>query len=228
MRVKLVACELTTLGFVFATLVAASNAPAVSQYYYLDPHQIDLTMLLPPPPDMNSAQERLDQQQVASAVAGRSQAQLAQAEEDAMRNVFFFAKSVGPGFDAQDLPVTTRFFSRVGSDLERLIDQAKLFWERPRPSGALKARGSYPSGHAAFGATAAILLSQLIPSKRDQIFGQARMFAENRILLGVHYPSDVAAGWTAGTVAAYAMMRDPGFQRDELAVRAELQRANFR
>jgi acid phosphatase (class A) len=228
MRVRLVAGELATIGFLFAALVAASAAPDFSQYYYLDPHKLDLTMLLPPPPDMNSAQERLDQQQVASAVADRSQAQLAQAEEDSMRNVFFFSKSVGPGFDAQHLPVTTRFFSRVGSDLERLIDQAKLFWQRRRPNGAMKARGSYPSGHAAFGATAAILLSQFIPSKRDQIFGQARMFAANRILLGVHYPSDVAAGWTAGTVAAYAMMRDPRFQRDALAVRAELQRANFR
>ena len=49
---------------------------------------------------------------------------------------------------------------------------------------------------------AAIVLSLLLPAKRDPIFEQARTFAQNRIILGLHYPSDVASGWTAGTLAA--------------------------
>ncbi|MGB6520094.1 MAG: phosphatase PAP2 family protein [Candidatus Cybelea sp.] len=214
----------------FALLVALfvpAGASASPLFYYLDPRQIDLTALLPPPPDVSSAQERADEEQVAAAVMRRSPAQLYHAEEDSMRTVFFFSKSIGPGFDSARLPLTTRFFSHVRSDVEHLIDQAKTYWERPRPSGAHKARGSYPSGHAAFAAATAILLSQVMPSKRDAIFGQARMFAENRILLGVHYPSDVAAGWTAGTIAAYAMMHDRAFQHDFADVDAELHRASL-
>lgn len=214
----------------FALLVALfvpSGASAGPLFYYLDPRQIDLTALLPPPPDVSSAQERADEEQVTTAVMGRSPAQFLEAEEDSMRSVFFFSKSIGPGFDSARLPGTARFFSHVRSDVERLIDQAKTYWGRPRPNGAQKARGSYPSGHAAFAAATAILLSQLMPSKRDAIFRQAGMFAENRILLGVHYPSDVAAGWTAGTVVAYAMMHDRAFQHDFAEVAAELHRANL-
>ena len=208
-------------------MLAPGAAGGDQRYYYLNPNQLDLTMLLPPPPDAASAQARSDEQQVAAAVAARSQAQLFEAQEESTRSVFFFAPSIGPGFEQTRLPVTARFFSRVQSDISSLIDRAKAYWDRPRPNGEQSGRGSYPSGHAAFAASSAILLSQLIPSKRDPIFVQARVFAENRILLGLHYPSDVASGWTAGTLAVYVMMRDRGFQRDFAAVKAELRRANL-
>ena len=213
---------------VLAATLASSPAPAAApHYYYIDPAQIDLSVLLPPPPDAASAAERSDEEQVAAAVAARSPTQLFEAEEASKRSVFFFAASIGPGFTAAQLPVTARLFLHVRSDVGNLINAAKTYWNRPRPSGAQKRRGSYPSGHAAFAASTAILLSQLIPDKRDAIFAQARTFAENRILLGLHYPSDVASGWTAGTLAAYVMMHDPAFRRDFAAAKAELLRANL-
>jgi acid phosphatase (class A) len=217
-------------AMLFALLVALfaeAGASADQTFYYLDSRQIDLTALLPPPPSMSSAEERADEEEVSAAVRARSQAQLNEAEENSMRTVFFFSKSIGPGFDPERLPVTARFFSHVRSDVEQLVDRAKTYWDRTRPNGTRNARGSYPSGHAAFAAVTAILLSQLMPSKRDAIFHQARIFAENRILLGLHYPSDVAAGWTAGTLAAYAMMRDQTFRHDFAAAAAELERANL-
>jgi acid phosphatase (class A) len=217
------------LLIVFATLLApvAARTHAARPYYYLVPSELDLTSLLPPPPDASSAQETGDEAQVAAAVAARLPSQLSAAKEDSKRTVFLFADSVGPQFTAARLPLTARFFTRVGSDIEQLIDRAKAYWERPRPNGARKHSGSYPSGHAAFAASTAILLSELIPAKRDAIFGEARVFAENRILLGLHYPSDVAAGWTAGTLAVYVMMRNPAFRRDFAAVGAELRRAKL-
>jgi acid phosphatase (class A) len=184
-------------------------------------------VLLPPPPDVASAEQRSDQAQVASAVAGRSPRQFFVAEDESARDVFFYTPSVGAGFTPQRLPVTAAFFARIGSDVKKLVDEGKAYWERPRPDGAEKRRGSYPSGHAAFAAASAIVLAQLVPAKRDTIFTQARTFAENRILLGLHYPSDVASGWTAGTLAAYVMMRDGAFQRDFAAAKAELRRANL-
>jgi acid phosphatase (class A) len=182
-------------------------------------------VFLPPPPDLGSPQQRIDEQALAQAISARRRADYLIAQQTSARTVFFFAPSVGPDFTPDRFPVTAAFFSRIDSDVENLIDVAKAYWERPRPNGAQKRRGSYPSGHAAFAACAAIVLSELLPSKRDAIFTQARTFAENRILLGVHYPSDVASGWTAGTLAAYAMMREPAFLSDFHKARAELRRA---
>jgi len=210
-------------------LLVAAVAPAGARtdepFYYLNPAALDLTVFLPPPPDVSSPMGRADEQQVAAIVAARSRTEMFQAEEEAKRTVFFFEPSIGPGFTEQRLPVTAAFFKRVGSDVRGLVDLAKSYWQRPRPDGG-KQR-SYPSDHAAFGAACAILLGELLPAKRDAVFNQARTFAENRIVLGVHYPSDVASGWTAGTLAAYAMLHNEAFQRDFAAARAELRRANI-
>jgi acid phosphatase (class A) len=212
---------------VILAIALPAGASTGTRFYYVQSNQLDLTELLPPPPDLGSPQARADEEEVAAAVAARSPAQLFEAEEASKRSVFFFAPSIGSGFTAARLPLTARFFAHVGSDVKQLIDEAKLHWNRPRPDGASKARGSYPSGHAAFAASSAIVLGELLPGKRDAIFSQARVFAENRIILGLHYPSDVASGWAAGTLAVFVMMHDRSFRRDFAAVQAELRRANL-
>jgi acid phosphatase (class A) len=218
-------CTRVALLLVFlAALCARGAAKTDAGFHYLDPAQIDLTVWLPPPPDVGSALERDDEERVAAEVATRNSSQFALAKAASQRSVFFFADSIGTQFKPSRFPITDAFFGRVESDVEKLVDLAKVYWGRPRPSGAAKKRGSYPSGHAAFAASTAILLAQLVPCKREQIFGQARTYAENRIVLGLHYPSDVAAGWTAGTVAVFAMMRNPAFERDFAATKAELQK----
>lgn len=219
------AVRAAAIALSLCALVAPTGAPAIETFFYLNPTSLDLTVLLPPPPDANSAQQRSDESQVAAAVAARSRTQLFAAEEASKRSVFFYTPSIGPGFTAERLPVTATFFARVGSDVKGVIGLAKSYWERPRPDGGKKR--SYPSDHAAFAASSAILLGELIPSKRDAVFNQARAFAEDRIILGLHYPSDVASGWTAGTVAVYAMMQNHAFQRDFAAAKAELRKANF-
>jgi acid phosphatase (class A) len=206
---------------------AASPMATVEHYNYLKPGAVDLTVLLPPPPDVESAQQRADEQQVAAAVAGRSRTAFLEAQDQSVRTVFFYVPSVGDGFSPERLPKTAAFFARIGSDVRTLIDGAKRYWERPRPDGAQKRRGSYPSGHAAFAAASAIVLAQLLPDKRDAIFMQARTFAENRILLGLHYPTDIASGWTAGTLAVYAMMHDRTFERDFAVAKRELAQQNL-
>lgn len=87
------------------------------------------------------------------------------------------------------------------------------------------AHSSYPSGHAAFAAICAILLSDMVPEERSALFARARDFDHSRMVVGAHFPTDLAAGRIAGSVAATLMMQNASFQRDYAAARVQLRSA---
>jgi hypothetical protein len=79
----------------------------------------------------------------------------------------------------------------------------KRKFERPRPSfvcpGLMPAFGppahaSFPSGHSLQSWLLSLLLEKTTPCYKDELYWLAERVALNRERLGVHYPSDTAAG----------------------------------
>jgi undecaprenyl-diphosphatase len=93
----------------------------------------------------------------------------------------------------------------------------KAFFDRPRPDlvphEVFVYSGSFPSGHSTMAATTyltlAMLVSSLEPRRRTKalVYGLACAVLVgvgfSRVYLGVHWPSDVLAGWCLG--AAWAL-----------------------
>lgn len=57
-----------------------------------------------------------------------------------------------------------------------------------------KSDWAYPSGHSTVGFAMAIALSRLYPAKAEAILARGYQVGENRVMGGVHHPSDVEAG----------------------------------
>lgn len=93
----------------------------------------------------------------------------------------------------------------------------KMGYDRPRPdltSMSHQFTASFPSGHAMLSAvtflTIGAVLARLAPSRRLKVFSIAGavfltlIVGFSRLYMGVHYPSDILAGWCLG--AAWAML----------------------
>ncbi len=101
---------------------------------------------------------------------------------------------------------------------------AKVFYKVPRPNlvphGAYVYSASFPSGHSTLSAanylTLAVLLASLETERATKalVVGLAFLLVvaigASRVYLGVHWPSDVLAGWTLGAawaLAAWSLLR---------------------
>lgn len=108
----------------------------------------------------------------------------------------------------------------VGTALLALVtsELVKMIYDRPRPDlvshGSYVYSGSFPSGHSMLSAATYLTLAMLIASTEPKrgakrmVFGLAfaLMLAVgfSRVYLGVHWPSDVLAGWSLGAAWSLA------------------------
>jgi undecaprenyl-diphosphatase len=88
----------------------------------------------------------------------------------------------------------------------------KVVTDRPRPSVdpavALPVSDAFPSGHASTAVAAFCLLALLEPRRWALPLAVALALAIglSRIALGVHWTSDVVAGWLLGAAFAFAAL----------------------
>lgn len=106
----------------------------------------------------------------------------------------------------------------AASLVERLsVDLLKSVTERPRPQSPYEAwmppSYAWPSGHSANSLTTMLLIALLaVPAAwRPSAAALALLFAAavglSRVMLGVHWPSDVVGGWAFGLLAVWMTLK---------------------
>lgn len=204
------------------------------------PAAIDAQRLLPPPPAAGSARDTAELDELRHLQAGSTPDQLAAAAyDDRHEDGTIFASVLGPDFDMGKLPATAALLKTVSKAEDAATKEPKAFFHRPRPwiaDASIKtctphkpgpAENSYPSGHSTVGFAMAEVMAALVPEKAQTLLARAAVFAENRLVCGYHYRSDIVAGQEFGTVLAQRLMADPAFQTQMAAARSELQAAHI-
>ncbi len=80
--------------------------------------------------------------------------------------------------------------------------------------GARLRRKRTGRGHAVNARVFAPILADQAPGHREEFLARADRAALNRVISGVHYPSDIAAGKTAGDELYREFRQSPAFRGD--------------
>jgi acid phosphatase (class A) len=222
------------LALAGGAVTAVADTPPPPRYF--DSTTLDLARLLPPAPANDSAETRADLDAMLKIQASRTPAESAHARADAQVSIYRLGDVLGipAGFNEQSLPLTNAMFRKLLNSELSVVGAAKKDFARPRPflleprlQPLLDKPGdpSYPSGHSSWIRAVALVLADMVPERRLQILERANEYARNRVVAGVHYPSDVEAGKLAGTAIAAALYANDDFRRDLESARPELRRA---
>jgi acid phosphatase (class A) len=200
--------------------------------YFTDSAILNVSALLAPPPAADSAISRTELTDVHVAEQTRTSQQVAAARaDDQEQDIFIFRDLFGQDFTAEKLPVTAALSHHIHSDEGLITTPLKTTYARQRPfqfdsslkpvCALNKEPNSYPSGHTVSGYLLAFTLIEMIPEKQVQIMKRVDEYAHNRIVCGVHYPSDIEAGRNIAYLMFGYMLANPQFQKDIAAARKE-------
>jgi acid phosphatase (class A) len=179
-----------------------------------------------PPSPSDSPQTRAELDELLALQAARTPAALEAARADRKKDIrqFYGALGVDAANDSTLGPLR-EFMDRVESDVSLYVRAAKLRFARPRPyvveprlkpcTGDLADNQSYPSGHSSYGYVAALVLADMVPERRQQLLARADEFAHQRMVCGVHYASDVAAGRKAAEWLRARFTASSGYRAEE-------------
>jgi acid phosphatase (class A) len=189
--------------------------------FYLRPAQIERADF-PAAPLPDSSLDKADfatlhqwQDKRTEAECGR-----ARAEADATFDEFFASDSP---FRKPLPPQAASILARVRSDVDAADATIKRRYKRPRPfrrdstlSPCLGRIGgyAYPSGHAAISRVFARILAELVPGRKAEFLARADEAALDRIIGGVHHPSDIEAGKRLGDELYEELRESPSFRGD--------------
>ena len=213
------------------TMTQAETAKAAPTTHYLAPEALDFKALLPAPPAPDSPATRAELDAVLALQAARTPAQAARCRQIEGEDIFLFGSEVlGEWFTAANLPQTAKFFAAVREDFGPVNRAAKALWPRRRPPFAdarvtpcveFADTGAYPSGHGIQSALWAGLLAEIIPDQAAGFQQRAEETLRYKLLSGVHYTSDLAAGRVVGEAMARELLKNPAVRKIIEQLRAE-------
>ncbi|WP_210336058.1 phosphatase PAP2 family protein [Ensifer sp. ENS09] len=207
---------------------------------YLDQKALPNSLLLiPRPPEAGSTAQLLDDEVARNTLALRTTPRFALAENDFDLKfsslISDFSCALNTQITEENAPYLSTLLRRSVSDLGLSTYTAKNYYHRTRPFqqnnepiGVPKYRAelakdpSYPSGHTAIGWGLALLLTEIVPDRADEILARGRAFGESRMVVNHHWYSDVVWGRFMGAATVARLHASPTFRADLEAARAEV------
>lgn len=194
--------------------------------YFTDSQMPDLTVILPGPPDSTSMDFARDMNKYMAGKAMRhtERGRLAAAHSGYNISMVttYFSEPYGMTISNETTPALYFLLESTLVTGEVAMGRIKRYYKRQRPclrykeptgSGEVfpETSYSYPSGHTIRGWLTAMVLAEINPAVRNQVFALAQEYCENRVIVGAHWQSDVDASRTAASIGFCALQGSEEF-----------------
>ncbi len=209
------------------TLLLAITPSAFAAGYSIDGH-----WLIASPPIPGSSDHQADFVELKRAQNVRSNEECEIADSQSFLSVASFYGPETGLLSAGQLKVVEEFVEEVIETATEEVHPFKDQFQRPRPyttdssiRPCIRRPGgdrSYPSAHAAAGVLSALVVADLIPAQAEEFLAAGIQVGENRVLGGVHHPSDVVAGRKLAEQFYEALSSNQRFLSDFGRVKAAL------
>ena len=230
-------------------LIASAQVPELQhgliEGYLVQSDFPDSLELLPPPPSLGQADHALDTSISRRSFSLHGTPRWILAASDA--NLRFpdaagtFSCAIGVPISESDTPRLYQLLRRSLTDAGLSTYKAKNNYNRRRPflvnqkpicspedTIELTSDPSYPSGHTAVGWAWALILSEMVPDRSNQILARGLAYGESRHLCNVHWYSDVINGRVMGAATVTVLHNNSDFRADFAAAKAEVANARAR
>jgi acid phosphatase (class A) len=208
-----------------------------SAFRYVSGQTEEFVALFDAPPAAGSAATRRELDELLQLQRERTPADVGAAQADRKKDVSRFYAALGlDAARSAHLPALRTLPDNAEADIGPYVRAAKEKFRRLRPYeieprldpciGDVKGDLSYPSGHATYGYLMGDLLSEVAPARRAALMARAEEFARQRMVCGVHFPSDLEAGRRGAHFLLDRIEQSPAFRRDLQAAQDEWRRVS--
>jgi len=207
-------------GRLISPIERAAHHVAGSPFYVNA--EVYKTSAFQPPPALDSQAQKADLAAVLDWQQKRTPQDCARSQATADADYDFFWGDK-PLFPSPLPPEVKKFFKHLDYDAGEAINNMKNRYARLRPfkgyaevqSCIYKSKGySYPSGHASYSRIFVDVLGDIAPERREEFLKRADEMAADRVVGGVHYPTDIAAGKVFGDDFHARLLKSQDYLKD--------------
>jgi acid phosphatase (class A) len=182
---------------------------------------LSATAELAPPPARGSAADLADLSEILHQQAARTDADCARAAYESDPSLAtMFGPPYGP-LNPDEVAALSGSFVQLREQTDQFVRPEKHKWQRLRPyleddrvqpCANRETSFAYPSGHATISQVFALALERIYPERDAASFEvRAHQVGDDRVLAGVHHPTDIEAGRQLARELFAGWLADPAF-----------------
>ena len=231
-----------SLVFMIAGLMLCNPLCAQNDIGFLPEEEIPNDLIYLPAPPANGSQEFLTdsvlyEKNKELRFGGRLAQAIADASTDTDSILTYFGPAFGFVITKENAPAIYDLVTRAKYDIRHGVDHGKKEYMRRRPfvyfdehtpvpdeERSLRYSGSYPSGHSVRGWGIALLLAEINPERQNEILERGYQYGQSRVIIGVHFQSDVDAARLVASAVVARLHADKEFARQMKRAKREFER----